>query len=209
MPRHVVAARTAAVAPRPTVLADAVNPAGSATVLLRRAGAADRDPLRRFLTDLSPLSTQQRFFTGAAPIRERDLDVLLCDGRPGGAVIATSGLGIVGHAMWAPLTGTSGAGEVGVVVADHHRCRGIGTQLVLAVLADAHQAGVRALEALVLPGNEAIRRLIRGVAPHLAPEVDEDLLRYRMTLPDYSPHPARPTSRRHEQWARPRSTKRS
>jgi GNAT superfamily N-acetyltransferase len=172
-------------APRPTASAHLVNPAGNATAVLRRAGSGDREPLRQFLTGLSPLSRQQRFFTGAAPTRERDLDVLLCDGRPGTAVVATSGPEIVGHAMWAPVTGAPSVGEVGVVVADQHRRRGIGTGLLLAVLADAHRAGVHTLEALVLPSNEALHRLIRDLLPHLVPEPDEDLLRYRITVADH------------------------
>ena len=89
--------------------------------------------------------------------------------------------------MWAPVTGAPGMAEVGVVVADHHRRRGIGTLLVSAVLAEAHRAGVHTLEALVLPGNEAMHRLIRDLLPHLTPERDEDLLRYRMALADDTP----------------------
>jgi RimJ/RimL family protein N-acetyltransferase len=171
---------------RTTVSEPVANPAGKTTVVLRRARSDDREPLRQLLSGLSQVSRYQRFFTGAARIRERDFDVLLCDGRPGSAVVATSGPEMVGHAMWAPMTDAPGMGEVGVVVADHRRRRGIGIQLVSAVLADAQRAGIHTLEALVLPGNEGMHRLIRCLLPHLAPEPDEDLLRYRMALADYA-----------------------
>jgi RimJ/RimL family protein N-acetyltransferase len=176
----------ATLAARPTVSGDLLNNAVNVTVGLRRAAPGDREPLRRFLAGLSQLSNLQRFFTGAARTRERDLDVLLRADRTGYAVIATSGPGIVGHAMWAPVTGAPGTGEVGVVVAERHQRQGIGTALLRAVVADAHRAGVHTLEAFVLAGNEVMHRLIRDLVPHIAAEHDDDLVRYRMALDECS-----------------------
>ena len=170
---------------QPTAFGDALNSATNATVVLRQATADDREALRRFLTGLSQLSSFQRFFTGAARTRERDLGVLLGGDRPGSAIIATSGPDIVSHAMWAPVTAAPGTGEVGLVVADHHRRRGIGTGLLRAVVADARRAGVRTLEGLVLPRNETMHRLIRDLVPDVAAEVDGDLMRYRIALTEY------------------------
>jgi GNAT superfamily N-acetyltransferase len=154
----------------------------STATRVRAATADDREPLRRFLTGLSPLCRYQRFFTGAACHRDRDLDVLLCAGGTGGAVVAVDRGEVVGHAMWAPTTAAPGVADVGVVVGDRHRRRGLGTRLLLAVVADAQRAGLHTLEALVLPDNLVMHGMVRDLAPQAAAERDDDLVRYRIPL---------------------------
>lgn len=102
------------------------------------------------------------------------------------AAVAVEGARIVRHGMWAPALDAPGSADTAPVADDHQR-RGIGTRLARFVVADARRRGVDELEALVLPGNHPVHRMISRVAPRSPWLVDDDLVRYRVRLAAHVP----------------------
>jgi GNAT superfamily N-acetyltransferase len=152
-------------------------------VTIRRATPGDRDALHRFLTRLSPHSSFQRFFGGGFRATDAMLDVLLCRDGTGTAVVAVAAHRIVGHVMWAPARGTPAAADVAVAVDEDYRRQGLATRLVHAVVANAASRGIQTLEASVLVDNDATHRLVRRLWPGAPSIVDQEVVEYRLPLP--------------------------
>jgi GNAT superfamily N-acetyltransferase len=124
--------------------------------------AADHQALRDFLTGLSLQARYLRFFTGASPTRPAMLRVLAGGGEHIDVVVAVDGGAIIGHAMACDAAGPGGARatEIGVVVADARRGRGVGSALVRALLARALARGVTAVTMEVLAENRQVLAMI-------------------------------------------------
>lgn len=160
-------------------------------VCLREAACRDADLLAALVAGLSPESSFHRFMAGVgvpnpALVRgllraEPDRGALLAVRTRGagdavragvtavrakgnGDVVRAGGDGeeAVGHACWAVLP--NGAADIGVLVADAHQRRGIGTALFVAAASVARSAGADAVHLDVHPDN---RRLVAALRRRL------------------------------------------
>jgi ribosomal protein S18 acetylase RimI-like enzyme len=175
----------------------------SAAAAIRPVSPADETVLRDFFAALSVESRYLRFFAPVAPSCGL-LDLMV--GKPAhvDAIIAVADGQVVGHAMAAdrPVTkaptGPGGPGEpratdVGVVVADAWQRRGVGAELMRALIGRAQARGVTSLAMDVLPGNRRVLAMITGHWPEAAVGRAPDSVDIRIPLP--RPHPARPAAR--------------
>ena len=129
---------------------------------IRRPGIADYPALGEFLTGLSPRARYLRFFSGAVPATQAMLRILAGEGPRTDALVATSDGVIIGHAMAGDRTGPDGARltEIGVVVADGYRGRGVGSALVRGLIARAEIRGATAVVMEVLAENRQVLTMI-------------------------------------------------
>lgn len=137
-----------------------------AVASIRPARAADLPALGDFFTGLSVQSRYLRFFSPITP--GPALLEVLCGGcGTTDAVLATRGDAIIGHAMAADRPGPDGAltTDFGVVVADAWQRQGVGSALMLAVIAGAQVRGVASVAMDVLPGNNAVAAMIKSLWP--------------------------------------------
>lgn len=133
---------------------------------IRRPCNSDREPIREFLTGLSPRARYLRFFSGAPPVSGAMLRILAGGSPRTDVLVATTGNGmIVGHAMAGDQAGPGGAlrTEIGVVVADGYRGQGVGSALVRQLVARAEVRGVTAVVMEVLAEN---RQVLTMIADH-------------------------------------------
>jgi len=164
-------------------------PAGS-DVALRYGDPSDLARLTALHGRCSPETLRRRFHTAVPVVPERLVrQTLLPDG--GWSVVAELGRDLVGVACTGPLSCTDL--EVGVLVQDAHQGRGIGTQLLRHVAAEATGRGYRSMLCLTDPGNHAAERaLVRsGLATTTTPYDGMLVVTVRL-LPD----PAAPPGRR-------------
>src|SRR5262250_1819981 len=115
---------------------------------IRPACSTDRSALSEFLTGLSPRARYLRFFSGAPPTSGAMLRILTGGSPRTDVLVAATGDGmIIGHAMAGDRAGPGGTllTEIGVVVADDHRGRGVGSALVRELVDRADRRGVTAV----------------------------------------------------------------
>jgi GNAT superfamily N-acetyltransferase len=139
-------------------------------VCIRPATADDADALRAFLAGLSANTQYQRFFTGlgsVSPSLVRDLIAVTPHQQ---VVLALTGSEVIGHAM--ATTNSAGILELGVVVADRHRGRGIGNRMIRNLLERAALAGADRLRLDVLCENTLVLDWIRRGLPDTVFERD-------------------------------------
>ena len=139
-------------------------------VRIRTATEADAGAVRAFLAGLSPDTQYQRFFTGlgsVSPSLVRELVTVTPRQR---ILLAVVGTEVVGHAM--ASTNAVDAVELGVVVADGYRHRGLGTRLVRGLLEQVIDAGADRLQLDVLGENELVLDWIRRGLPETLFERD-------------------------------------
>lgn len=129
---------------------------------IRRPCISDHDGIREFLTGLSPRARYLRFFSGAAPASQAMLRILAGGSARTDVLVATGDGVIIGHAMAGDQTGPDGARltEIGVVVADAYRGRGVGSALVRQLIARAEERGVTDLVMEVLAENRQVLTMI-------------------------------------------------
>ena len=132
---------------------------------IRRPCISDHDGIREFLTGLSPRARYLRFFSGAPPASQAMLRLLAGGGAQTDVLVATVDGVIIGHAMAGDRAGPGGARltEIGVVVADGYRGRGVGSALVRGLIARAQIRGATALVMEVLAEN---RQVLTMIADH-------------------------------------------
>lgn len=130
-----------------------------ATVTIRRLQPTDYDDVIRLASELTVEERYQRFFTGHPTyIGEWALSMTT----PAEGVVA---LGVfesgemIGVANYTELA-QPGDAEIAVVVAHEQHERGVGTLLLKALGAIAHQAGHRRFVADILADNHAMQRVI-------------------------------------------------
>ena len=129
---------------------------------IRRPCISDHDGIREFLIGLSPRARYLRFFSGAPPTSGAMLRILAGEGPRTDALVATSDGVIIGHAMAGDRTGPGGTRltEIGVVVADGYRGRGVGSALVRGLIARAEIRGATAVVMEVLAENRQVLTMI-------------------------------------------------
>ncbi len=132
-------------------------------VAIRRVCPADRAALGGFFAGLSVTSRTLRFFAPVTPSQSM-LSRLAGDATGVEALVATSGGGIVGHAMAADQPGPPGRllTHVGLVVADAWQGQGVGAALMRALTDGARDRGVTSLVMDVLPENRRVVAMIAG-----------------------------------------------
>jgi GNAT superfamily N-acetyltransferase len=150
---------------------------------IRAATEADTGAVRAFLSGLSPVTQYQRFFTGLGTVSPSLVRGLVTETPRQRIAIAVSGREVVGHAMAA--TNPAGAIELGVVVAEAHRNRGLATLLISVLLERAILAGADRLQLDVLCENQLVVDWARRGLPDATFERDGH------TLTGHAPlHPA-------------------
>jgi GNAT superfamily N-acetyltransferase len=132
-------------------------------VCIRAATPADADAVRTFLAGLSAMSQYQRFFTGLGSVSPSLVRGLVTQTPRQRIALAVRGGAVVGHAMAA--VNTAGAVELGVVVADGHRNRGLAGSLVGELLRQAVRSGANRLQFDVLCENQLVVDWIRRSLP--------------------------------------------
>lgn len=150
---------------------------------LRRADLADRAALTALLRGLSPESSYRRFQAALGPTpRASVLDALLPEPPRGGAMLAWVGPELVGHGVWR-RAGATPVAEIGIVVADAHQGRAVGTALVEALVADLATQGVEQLEVFATATNEAVARMVARLAPDAVREREGATVTYLFPVP--------------------------
>ena len=144
------------------MLAGSHELADGGRVRLRLARPTDAAAVRDFLEDLSPLTRERRFLVPVPHVPEATVrHFTFFDPRRRVTLAATmptpDGELIVGLAD-AAFVGT-GLAEIGIVVADEHQGRGLGSVLSEAVASLALQRGATHLKAQMLHGNQPMMRL--------------------------------------------------
>lgn len=119
---------------------------------LRYGDVSDLPRLVAMHRRCTPETLHRRFHTAVTVVPDRVVRAtLLPEG--GWSVVAELGADLVGVACTGPLSCTDL--EVGMLVEDAHRGRGIGTRLVQQVAAQARSRGYRTMLCLVDPENPA------------------------------------------------------
>jgi ribosomal protein S18 acetylase RimI-like enzyme len=166
---------------------------GRAAVAIRQVRPDDLAALSDFFTGLSAYTRYLRFF---GPVTPRDGLLRALAGLAGNidALLAVRGGVIVGHAMAADRAEPSGSSvtDIGVVVADAWRGRGLGSALVRALVTGAQARGVTSLAMDVLHANRRVLAMITGHWPAADIGVSRDCVAVRIGLPRYQPPPGRP-----------------
>jgi GNAT superfamily N-acetyltransferase len=140
---------------------------------IRRPCSSDCQPIREFLSGLSPRARYLRFFSGAPPTSGAMLRILAGGSPRTDVLVATASDGmIIGHAMAGDRAGPGGTllTEIGVVVADDHRGQGVGSALVRQLVARAEIRGATAVVMEVLAEN---RQVLTMIADHWPVAVEE------------------------------------
>src|SRR5262249_11798249 len=159
--------------------------AGARAIRIRPVRRADLAELGGFFARLSVESRYLRFFSPVTPAHDL-LDLLA--GRPAhvDAIVAVADGEIVGHAMAADRRGRQ-ATDVGVVVADTWQRRGVGAELMRALVTRAQARGVASLAMDVLPGNRRVLAMVLAHWPDAAVGYSPDSLDIRIPLPPDQP----------------------
>ncbi len=158
--------------------------AGRPAVAIRRVRPADRAALGGFFAGLSVTTRTLRFFAPVTPSQSM-LSRLAGDAAGVEALVATSGGGIVGHAMAADQPGPPGRllTHVGLVVADAWQGEGVGAALMRALTASACDRGVTSLAMDVLPENRRVLAMITAHWDKAVPERRAGCVAIRVPLP--------------------------
>jgi GNAT superfamily N-acetyltransferase len=152
-------------------------------VRLRAARPDDREAVAELLRGLSAESSYRRFQTGIGPAPSAAmLDALLPDCLRGGAVLAYVGRSLVGHGVWV-RAGATPVAEIGVVVADGHQGRGIGTALARALFDDLAARGIERVEVFASATNAPVVRMVARQAPDAVRERDGATVTYTFATP--------------------------
>ncbi|TIC88255.1 GNAT family N-acetyltransferase [Nocardioides sp. GY 10113] len=151
------------------------------TARIRPATEADRGAVTELLADLSPESAYRRFQASPGPVPPPAVvTALLPSGPDAGAVLAYDGATVVGHGIWR-RTGAGAAAEIGLVVADDHQGRGIGSALARALLADLASHDVEQVEVFTTASNDAVAHMVARYAPGAAPHRDGPTVTYSLS----------------------------
>jgi RimJ/RimL family protein N-acetyltransferase len=126
---------------------------------IRPLGRDDRSAFARFFERLSTDSRYLRFFAPMPTLPERTLDMMVeADGHRHGALAAWQGGELIGEARYVAFADESA--EVAVTVRDDWQRRGIGTTMMLRVIADAARNGFCRVTATSLAENRGIRKIL-------------------------------------------------
>jgi acetyltransferase len=160
---------------------DAVRPGGwprrstpvrlrdGATVRLRGATSADQGRLRAMFFTLSA-ATRYLYFCAGVPATEAWAERVAALGRSDGAgsyamVVEADGA-VVGVARFDRDTHRDSA-EIGILLTDAWQSRGVGTEVVAQLRAEAHRRALSGFTATVLGENRRAMRLLRRAFPEM------------------------------------------
>jgi GNAT superfamily N-acetyltransferase len=130
-------------------------------ISLATARAEDEPAILEFLTHLSEQSRRRRFFSAAIDLRAETHRELSGDEADHHGLLAWStGLGVVGHAIYVRLPRQSRA-EVAVEVADDLHHLGLATQLIIRLAQYAQAREINQFFAEVLPENRDMLAVFR------------------------------------------------
>jgi GNAT superfamily N-acetyltransferase len=137
-------------------------------VRIRPLFACDSSALHDFYTHLSPEAVYARFFVDhigdpearglTDPVDQRDHLAVVAERVTG------NGAAILGVARVVRFDADADAGEVGIVVADQWRRRGIGEALLRSLALASWRVGILDWTVLRLPQNDNVDRLVQRVA---------------------------------------------
>jgi ribosomal protein S18 acetylase RimI-like enzyme len=149
----------------------------TAEIVVRRPGERDGEAVGRFLAGLSPASRYHRFFSGIRLITPNLVEAMIAVAPGRLVLLALDGTTVVGHVM-AVQAGREPV-DVGVVVAEAYRHRGIGRRLVRE-LAAAH--GSIRVRCDVLSENHLVLDWLRRLLPDIRSEPDGETTTVHGTL---------------------------
>ncbi len=139
---------------------------------------------------LSPRSLNDRFFVGTGG-RLPAAYVRHIAGGPRttwDAHVVVAGGTLLGWAEYGRRPGRLDEADLGVIVVDPWQRQGIGTALVQDLLPRAYRAGVRRLNADVLPGNTAAHAMLaKALGPGLDHSFSEGVVHYEIDLGRFAP----------------------
>ena len=124
----------------------------------------DRSTVMRLFARLSPESRLRRFLSPKSSLSERELALLTDVGRSEHAAMTAIDVrdgSVLGIARYAEHHGRPGVADTAVAVADDVQRRGIGTALMVRLIACARSNGVQLLTATTLWENRPARALMR------------------------------------------------
>jgi len=124
----------------------------------------DRSTVMRLFARLSPESRLRRFLSPKSSLSERELTFLTDVGRSEHAAMTAIDVrdgSVLGIARYAEHHGRPGVADTAVAVADDVQRRGIGTALMVRLIACARSNGVQLLTATTLWENRPARALMR------------------------------------------------
>lgn len=151
------------------------TPGPDLKMTVRPASPPDIPAVAELLGRLSGRTRHLRYFTVRPFIPQEALSeaerIVQRQGAQGFALLGTMMEGdaeaVVAVAELARAPASPRAGELAVVVRDDYQARGVGHLLVGRLLELARLHGVTTLRATMLPENQAMRRLLRGLGvPH-------------------------------------------
>jgi GNAT superfamily N-acetyltransferase len=151
--------------------------------LLRRARPDDRARIAEFVCGLSPRSQYLRFFACVAPPSSGLLRALTDPDHADVLLVTDSRGSVIAHGMAADLaSGHRLESNIGLVVADDWQQRGVGTQLLHALVGRAARRGVSALVLDVLPANLVMLGIIARRWPDSPGERTPDAIVFRPAI---------------------------
>ena len=131
-------------------------------VTVRPARAEDAEAMRAIYNDAVATTTATMDTEPRSPERQAAW-LAVHEGDPYPALVAQSGSGeVVGWASLSPYNPKPGyrpTAETTIYVHRGHQCRGVGTELLRALVAEGERRGFRSLVALITADNEASLRL--------------------------------------------------
>lgn len=128
---------------------------------IRPLGSGDRSAFARFFERLSMRSRYLRFFAPMPRLPNRTLDWMVdVDGRRHGALAAWRGDELIAEGRYVAFEDESA--EVALTVRDDWQRRGVGTGMLLRVVAEAARNGFCRLTASSLPENLGVRKVLSG-----------------------------------------------
>src|SRR5512135_3134545 len=148
----------------------------------------DRPALLELFERSSPESRRNRFHHALSVFPRRYLDEILTGARGQLALVARDTCHpeaqgqVFGLASAAPIG--PGSAEFAVWVDDAWQGRGVGGLLVRALLDLLARQGTHTAVAIMEPGNTAIRRLLRRVAPHATSRLEDGMIVLSVPLAD-------------------------
>ena len=155
-------------------------------ILIRRVEPSDRKELAEAYEALSPESRRLRFFSPPTHLSEALLDHLTqLDFVDRFALVARTddderGLGI---ARWIRDAEQPTKASAAVTVADDWQGRGVGTQLLIALIEEARAAGIDTFVAEVLWDNQVVLDPLRRLGAEIAAD-EPGVARVEVHLPD-------------------------
>ena len=139
---------------------------GGAHLVIRPACEHDADAVRSFLESLSEDSRWLRYHSPAPIIRSWMVDaVARADHDNREALLAFVDGEIVGLAEWGRVHPDDPTADIGVVVDDRHRRRGIARELMRHLAASGRAHGIETFTASVLSVNRPTIAMVQDVAP--------------------------------------------